>query len=208
MKNVPLYSIDGKAVGTLDVNEAVFGVKPKRSLVHQVYVTLVGNAREPWAHTKDRSDVRGGGKKPWKQKGTGRARHGSIRSPIWKGGGVTFGPTNLRNYSRKLNVKMKQAALKMCLSGMVAAERLQGLEDAAFSGKTKQFVTFRSALPGNNKSTLILTAKKDETLLRATKNIPRVDVVRAEDLNVVDVLHHQYIIATKGAILALTKRLA
>ena len=90
MPQLPLYNLNGEKTGTLDVSDAVFGVKTKTSVVHQVYVALTANAREPWADTKDRGDVRGGGKKPWKQKGTGRARHGSIRSPIWKGGGVTF----------------------------------------------------------------------------------------------------------------------
>lgn len=207
MKTIPVYSIEGKEMNKLELNEAVFGVKPKRSIVHQVYVSLVGNMREPWAHTKDRGDVRGGGKKPWKQKGTGRARHGSSRSPIWKGGGVTFGPLNTRNYSRKINSKMKQVAMRMCLSGFVSAERMYGIEDKAFSGKTKQLATLRAALPGNGKSTLIVTAKKDETVMRAARNMPNVDVVRADDVNVVDMLHHQHVLVTGAALKSLERRL-
>ena len=208
MKKIPVYSLEGKETSTLELNEAVFGVKAKRSIVHQVYVSLIGNMREPWAHTKTRGDVRGGGKKPWKQKGTGRARHGSIRSPIWKGGGVTFGPSNERNYARKINAKMKQVALRMCLSGFVSAERMYGLEDAAFSGKTKQLATLRAALPGNGKSTLIVTAKKDEAVMRAARNMPNVDVVRADDVNVVDMLHHQHMLVTGAALKSLERRLA
>ena len=96
-----LYNQAGQKSGSMELSDLVFGVKSKMAVIHQVYVALLANLREPWAHTKDKGDVRGGGKKPWKQKGTGRARHGSIRSPIWRGGGVTFGPLKIRNYKQK-----------------------------------------------------------------------------------------------------------
>ena len=102
MAKISVYNQEGKTLESIEVLDAVFGVTPKTSVVHQVYVALLANLRRPWAHTKDRGDVSGGGKKPWKQKGTGRARHGSIRSPIWKGGGVTFGPLSVRNYKQKI----------------------------------------------------------------------------------------------------------
>ena len=103
MLNAKVYNQTGKENGEVELTEAVFGVKPKVSVVHQVFVALRANAREPWADTKNKGEVRGGGRKPWKQKGTGRARHGSIRSPIWKGGGITFGPLSTRNYKQKIN---------------------------------------------------------------------------------------------------------
>src|SRR3989339_1860577 len=110
------YNLVGKVVGDVELSDAIFDVKVKPTLVHAVYVAITNRARESWADTKGKGEVRGGGKKPWQQKGTGRARHGSIRSPIWKGGGVTFGPKTERNYDVKINLKEKQLALKMCLS--------------------------------------------------------------------------------------------
>lgn len=208
MSQVSLYNQEGKAVGTTELSDAVFAVKPKKSLIHQVYVALMANAREPWAHTKDRGDVRGGGKKPWKQKGTGRARHGSSRSPIWKGGGVTFGPLSERNYTQKINKKMKKKAVQMCLTAKVMEERFIALDSLESTGKTKQIAALRAALPGKGKTTLIVMPEKHDAMLRATKNIPHVDVVRASDVNVVDLLHHQYVIASKATITALEKRLA
>lgn len=208
MAKVPVYNTEGKEQGSVELNDAVFGVQPNNALVHQVYLALRANARQPWAHTKDRSDVRGGGKKPWKQKGTGRARHGSIRSPIWRGGGITFGPQNVRNYKQKINTKMKKAAVRMGLSDKVADQKLVILDAFAKDGKTKSLAALRGALPGTGKTTLLVTAEKNDALLRAAKNVARVDVVRAADANLVDLLHHQYVIADKETISALEKRLA
>lgn len=208
MAKVPVYNKEGKATGDIEVNDAVFGVEPNVSLVHQVYVTLEANARQPWAHVKTRGDVRGGGRKPWRQKGTGRARHGSIRSPLWTGGGVTFGPRNDRNYKQRLNSKMRKAAVKMVLSDKLAEQRLVALDGYESSGKTKEFVVLRTALPGNGKSTLLLVDGKDEQLNRATRNIPGLNMQRAQDVNVVDLLNHQYVIVTADAVKALESRLA
>ncbi len=113
---VKVYNLEGKEVKQVELNDAVFNVPVKSSVVHEVFVAQRNNAREPWADTKKRGEVRGGGKKPWQQKGTGRARHGSIRSPIWKGGGVTFGPLSIRNYTTKINKKTRRLATRMCLS--------------------------------------------------------------------------------------------
>lgn len=207
MAKVDLYNLEGKKSSSIELNDAVFGIKPKIALIHQVYLALTANAREPWAHSKDRSDVRGGGKKPWRQKGTGRARHGSIRSPIWRGGGVTFGPVKERNYKQKINKKMNAQAVRMCLSDKVADSKFIVLEDIASDGKTKKMAELRSALPGFGKTTIILTAKKDDMLKRATLNIPKVDLQRAIDVNVVDLLHHQYVITTKAGVEVIEKRL-
>lgn len=208
MAKVPLYNQDGAQAGELTLSDAVFAVTPKESVVHQVYVALEANDREPWAHSKDKSEVRGGGKKPWKQKGTGRARHGSIRSPIWKGGGVTFGPLNERNYTQKINRKMNQEAVRMCLTDKVVDAKFIVLETLAPTGKTKDMAGLRKKLPGSGKTTLILAGENNEKLLLATRNIPSVRVERAQDVNVVDLLHHQYVITTKDGIAALEKRLA
>ena len=208
MATLPLYNQMGEATGSLEGSDAVFGVKPKTSVVHQVYVALTANLRLPWADTKDRGEVSGGGKKPWKQKGTGRARHGSIRSPIWKGGGVTFGPLSTRNYKQKINKKMNQTALRMCLSDRVAAKQLLAVEALPMDGKTKVMATLRAKLPGVGKTTVIVFTGDQKEIIRSVRNLPRVELKRAVDLNVIDVMDHQYLIATKEAIAALEKRLA
>lgn len=208
MAKVSVYNKEGKEAGKIDLADTIFGVTPREAVIHQVYLARMANARQPWAHTKDKSEVSGGGKKPWKQKGTGRARHGSIRSPIWKGGGVTFGPLNIRNYTQKVNKKMNNQAVKMCFSGKVNEEKFLVLEDFISDGKTKIVSDLRKKLPGNGKTTLFITSGKDENLLRAANNVPNIDVGRAEDINVVDLLHHQYVITTKEAINAIEERFA
>jgi large subunit ribosomal protein L4 len=207
MATTTLYNQTGKNIGTIDLDEAVFGVKVNNPLVHQVYLALEANARESWAKAKDRSEVRGGGKKPWRQKGTGRARHGSTRSPIWVGGGVTFGPVSERNYKQKINKKMNREAVRVCLSEKVRHDALIVLDDLSATGKTQEMAAVRAALPGAGKSTLLLTAENIEAIALATRNIPKFDMQQAIDVNVVDILHHEYIIATKAAIDVLTERL-
>lgn len=208
MATVPVYNTEGKEAGTIELADAVFGVKPKPSVVHQVYTALEANLREPWAHVKMRGEVRGGGRKPWRQKGTGRARHGSTRSPIWKGGGITFGPRNVRNYTKRLNKKMKRAALRMCFSDKLANDRLLVLESLPEDGKTKTFAALRRALPGDGKSTLVLQNGASENVGLSMRNIPRVHLQQVVDVNVADMLHHQYIVTTKDSIKQLEKRLA
>ena len=204
---LPVFNIQGTKDAEIDVTDAVFGVPAKQSVMHQVYVAIEANARQPWAHTKTKGEVRGGGRKPWKQKGTGRARHGSNRSPIWKGGGVTFGPRNDRNYSKRINKKMKQLATRMALSMKVKNERLYVVEGIDQVGKTKDMSALISALPTNGKTTLILAGTGDALGL-TVRNIPKVNVQRAIDVNVVDLMHHQHVIATKGAVETLESRFA
>ena len=206
MSQVKLFSSTGTEKGNIELAPAVFGVPAQLDLVHQVYVAQMANARQPWADTKDRSEVRGGGKKPWKQKGTGRARHGSIRSPIWKGGGVTFGPLSDRSYTQKINKKMKVAAVRMCLSDKVTENRLAVVESFPTDGKTKGFAKLRAAVSGH-RSTLIITEAKDELVMKASANVNKVDVMRAADVSVVDLLHHHTVVVTEAAIRVLEKRL-
>lgn len=208
MAKVDVYNNQGKAAGDIDVSDAVFGVEGNDALVHQVYVALEANARQPLAHVKTKGEVRGGGKKPWRQKGTGRARHGSNRSPLWVGGGITFGPRNVRNFTKRINRKMKQSAVRMCLSAKVADKKFIVLDQLQASGKTKEMAALRKVLPGAGKSTLVLTDKSDDQLFLATRNVPQVHLQRTADVNVVDLLHHQYIITTKDGVKALEKRLA
>lgn len=205
---LPVYNNEGKKGSDIDVSDAVFGAQVNPAVVHQVYLALENNARQPWAHSKNRGEIRGGGKKPWKQKGTGRARHGSIRSPLWVGGGVTFGPLKTRNYNQKVNKKTSRLAVRMSLSGKAAAEQLMVISDANFEGKTSKISACRAAMPGAGKSTLILTAGNDDTLSRAVRNLPKVNVQRAEDVNVADLMHHQFVIVTDAGVKTLEQRLA
>lgn len=208
MSAITVYNLQGNKTGTMEVDASVFGVKVKPSVIHQVYIALMANLREPWAHTKDRGEVRGGGKKPWKQKGTGRARHGSIRSPLWKGGGVTFGPLKTRNYKQKINKKMNQAAMRMCLSDRAGEEKFMAIEALPVEGKTKIMAALRDKLPGSGKSTLLVADSINPLVSRAIQNLSSLDIARAQDINVAQILNHQYIIATKEAVHVLEKRLA
>ncbi|OGH64822.1 MAG: 50S ribosomal protein L4 [Candidatus Magasanikbacteria bacterium RIFCSPHIGHO2_01_FULL_41_23] len=207
MANVKLFSTTGSEKGMVDLAPAVFDVAPKIAVVHQVYLAHLANARESWADTKDRSQVSGGGKKPWKQKGTGRARHGSIRSPIWKGGGVTFGPLSARNYTQKINKKTNTLAVRMCLSDKCAEGKLAVVDVFPETGKTKNMNLLRAHLPGKSRSLLIVTDGKNEPVLRAAANMKKLAVIRASDVSVVDLLNHQFVVASEAAIRALEKRL-
>jgi len=207
MPKATLYNVEGKEKGSIELSDKVFGIKSKNSVVHEVYIALESNRREPWAHTKDKSDVRGGGRKPWKQKGTGRARHGSNRSPIWKGGGVTFGPLSIRNYKKRINKKVKQLALRMCLSDKVVDSKLIVLEDLPTDGKTRTVNDLRNTLPGAGKSTLVIGVDTDEKTGFAVRNVPRLNLQRAIDVNVSDLLNHQYIVVSKKGVEVLEKRL-
>ena len=206
MTKLPVYNQSGEKKSELEIREDIFKVKPNSSLVHQVYVAMRANQRESWAHTKMRGDVRGGGKKPWKQKGTGRARHGSIRSPLWRGGGITFGPLSERNYTQKINKKMKSGAVKSCLSDKVAHDRLFIVDSFDFKGKAAAVSKLRSSLPGSGKTTLFVVPDFTPELVNAISNVRQIDVVRAADVNVVDLLHHQYVVTSSDAIGTLEKR--
>lgn len=203
---VKVYNLEGKETGELELDESIFGVKVKPEVVHQVFVSQMGNQRESWADTKKRGEVRGGGKKPWAQKGTGRARHGSIRSPIWKGGGVAFGPLSERNYKTKINKNTRRLALKMCLTDRVKDGVFLVVEKMEFSEpKTKFFAKFLKALNIPRKKFLVLTAEKDENVLRMAKNIKSADVSRAQDLNVMEILNTGAIITDKAGVKKIEK---
>ncbi len=196
-----IYNLSGKATGEIELSDKIFGVKVKPEVVHSVFVAQTNNQRAPWADTKDRGEVSGGGKKPWAQKGTGRARHGSIRSPIWKGGGVAFGPLTVRNYETKINKKTKRLVIKMCFSDKAISNNLIVVEDFSFAQpKTKMFAEFLKVLPEKRKSFLVLTTGKDDSLVRMSKNVKKVNTMRAEDANVMALLKNEAIIISVEAL--------
>ena len=201
MIKVKVYNSAGEALKEMELNPQVFGVAIKPTLVQQVVEAQLANGRQVLAHAKGRSEVRGGGRKPWKQKGTGRARHGSIRSPLWRGGGITFGPTKERNFAKAVNKKAKRKALQMVLSDKVNYQSLILVEDLAVVGaKTKKVAELLNKLPIKSKSALIVLDKKNEQLLRGCRNLPKVDTLPVGSLNVVDLLKFEYLLTTAGAI--------
>ena len=193
-----VYNLSGKETSTIDLNEAIFNVAIKPEVVHQVYVAQSSNTRESIAHTKTKGDVSGGGKKPWKQKGTGRARHGSIRSPIWRGGGVTFGPSSERNWKMKINKNTRRLALKMCLTDKAQSNILYVIEDFNFSEpKTKLVVEFLKNLPAKNKNFLLLNDESNKDLVKMSRNLKKINTVRAKDVSVLDLLSREAVIVSK-----------
>ncbi|MFA5130202.1 MAG: 50S ribosomal protein L4 [Patescibacteria group bacterium] len=198
MAKLSVYNAQGTVAGELELNAAHFDVKPNPSLVHEAVVAQEANARHSIAHTKDRGEVRGGGKKPWRQKGTGRARHGSTRSPIWVGGGVTFGPRNERNYSVKINRKARKKALFMVLSDKLAHGNLLGVEPC-LATKTKDLVACIAKLPAKKTVLYVIPSSRPE-LVRAARNLDNVFVATANSLNVVDALRYGTIVFEKDAI--------
>ena len=197
--NIEVKNIQGESVDEIEIRDDVFGVPMNSALVHQVVVGQLANARQGTAKVKTRSEVSGGGRKPWPQKHTGRSRQGSIRSPLWKGGGVTFGPAP-RSYRQRTPKKMRRAAIRMTLSDKVRTGNLVVLQDLAFeSPKTKDFVAMMRAL-GLERSVLLVADGADHTALRAGHNVQGVDMLPADLLNAVDVMNHRTLIMTLEAV--------
>ena len=232
---INIYNQKAESVGDMKLSDKVFGVKANEALVHQAMVAQMSNERQVLAHTKDRSEVRGGGRKPWRQKGTGRARAGSIRSPIWKGGGVTFGPRKDRNFSKNINKKMKQNAMLMVLSDRVKSGNfvvLDKLEMGEF--KTKVFdemlssfatsvatpfakatdvkkakdVKKATADKGGKKkrSVLVINNKKDDKVKYSGRNLAGVEIINLDNINILDLLRYRNVILTVEGAKELEKR--
>ncbi len=214
---ITVYNQEGNEVGKHELNPAIFDIKIKSEVVHQAVIAQMANARQVLAHTKTRGEVRGGGKKPWKQKGTGRARAGTIRSPLWKGGGIIFGPTKERNFSQKINKKMKRKALFMVLTDKAKSNLMIVLDTLNLTqGKTKEFLKVLNNLNKlfqltnvkqrkNKKDILIVIESKNDNLIRATKNIPAIKTIRADCLNVIDLLKYKYFLIAKQGIKKIEK---
>ena len=198
---VDLYNQNGETSGSVTLPKEIFEVKFNADLVHQVAISLAANKRQNSAHTKTRGEVRGGGKKPWRQKGTGRARHGSNRSPIWRGGGITFGPRNERVYEKDVPKKMRRKALFMVLSEKARSNQLVILDKIELEkGKTKEMSTILHKLPCSRQSVLIATSNYNKRIFLAARNIKKILIDEARNLNVLDLLNSKYLLLTKDSI--------
>jgi large subunit ribosomal protein L4 len=198
MPKVALYNVSGQQVGEVELAETVFGIEPNSHVMNEAVLMQRASLRAGTHKTKGRSEVRGGGRKPWKQKGTGRARQGSIRSPQWKGGGIVFGPTP-RSYAYKLPKKVRRLAIKSALSSKVADNQIIVLDELAFAKpKTKEFQTILNNLKVERKA-LVVTSEYDETIALSVRNLPNAKFVPAEGINVLDVLGYDQLIITKDA---------
>lgn len=216
-----VFSLEGKETGTVTLPATVFGVAWNADLVHEVVIGMQANAREGTAHTKDRSEVRGGGKKPWKQKGTGRARHGSRRSPIWVGGGVAHGPRSEKDYSVKINKKVRAKALACVLSKKLADQEVLFVDSLTLAEpKTKDAKAIVSALAkGSDKATLATKRKNAAVVILGARNLAteksfrnfgNIEVVQAKDVNPVDLLTYKFVVVADApsSIEILEKRIA
>ena len=198
MANVSVYNMEGKEVGTMELNDAVFGVDVNEHLVHMAVIAQLANKRQGTQKAKTRSEVSGGGRKPWRQKGTGHARQGSTRAPQWTGGGVVFAPTP-RDYTIRLNRKEKRLALKSALTSRVQEKKLIVLEDLKFDEiKTKKMQAVLEAL--NVSRALVILNENDQNVVKSARNIENVRTALTNTINVYDILKYNTVIVTKAAV--------
>jgi len=199
MPKVALFNVSGSQVGELELNDAIFGIEPNTHVLHEAVVMQRASLRFGTHKVKGRSEVRGGGRKPWKQKGTGRARQGSIRSPQWVGGGIVFGPTP-RSYSYRLPKKVRRLAIKSALSAKVIDQDIIVLDALSLNApKTKEFAAILNNLKVDRKA-LVVAPSYDDNVALSARNIPGVKFVAADGINVLDVLSHDKLIITKEAV--------
>lgn len=198
---IEVYNLIGKKTQEIDLDKNVFGEKVNHDLIYEVTIALASNKRRGTAHTKLRSEVRGGGRKPWRQKGTGNARAGSIRSPIFRGGGVTFGPRNERNYQKKVNDKVKKKAFLSVLSSKVVDKEIRVFEKFDLEKpSTKKLVKLFEKLETKDKSVLIVSKDKQENLKNSIRNIKKTTYRMAKDISSLDLLNHKYFYVDKEAV--------
>ncbi len=209
---VSVYNQKGEVTKEVELNDQIFGQKFNSRFIHQIYIKILKNRRQPIASTKDRSEVRGGGKKPWPQKGTGRARHSSIRSPLWKGGGVTFGPRQKeRNFKNKINKKEKKIALSQILSQKLKDKEIIILEDLKIEkSKTKEIYSLLNNLIKKEKGkplkkAILLIESKDKEIKRISRNIPSLKVMTVESIDLLELLNYKYLILKKDILPLLEK---
>lgn len=209
MAKVSVYNTKGTSVGEIELSDKLFALPSNDTLLHQVYVVLSGNLRQVIAHTKNRAERSGSGIKPWKQKGTGRARIGSVRAPHWRKGGVAFGPRNDRNFVRDLNRKMRQKAVLIALSEKIRSGKLLVVENFSFElQKTKHFAEFLSGLQVANRGLLVALDMAEKDTERMSRNVEKVMNTLAVDINVKQLLDKEYCLISKQGIATLEKRFA
>jgi len=208
MITIPVYNQEGTKVEDMNVSEKVFGLTANDALVHQVYVVISGNQRSPIAHTKDRGERSGSGKKPWKQKGTGNARVGSVRSPIWRKGGIIFGPTKERNFTKDIPKKMNQKAIKIVLSQKIEHQELVVVDSMNFADKkTKVFQVMLKNLKIGKKA-LVGYMPEEKEFEKMSQNIASVQNTVTANVNVFDMLNNKYVLMSKASIEYLDKKYA
>ncbi len=206
-----LYNLNNDKVGTIELSSDIFETAWKPALVRQVLLAQMANARDPWAHAKGRSEVRGGGRKPWRQKGTGRARHGSTRSPLWIGGGKAHGPTKEKDYSQKVNKQMKRTALLSAISKKFKGGEIKIMESLALEApKTKMdSVALHKVLAVAPKikkfDVLIIPSEEDKGIFRAARNLGKTKVLAPASLNLYDILNYKNVLLDQKAIAVITK---
>ena len=198
MAKVAVYNMEGKEVGSMDLNDAVFGVEVNEHLVHMAVLQQLANNRQGTQKAKTRSEVRGGGRKPWRQKGTGHARQGSIRAPQWTGGGIIFAPTP-RDYEVKMNKKERRAALKSALTSKVQDNKLVVVDSLALAEvKTKEMQKVLTNLKAEK--ALVITADNDQNVILSARNIADVETATPATINTYDVMKHNTVVVTKDAV--------
>lgn len=199
MANVKVYNMKGAEVGTLELNDAVFGVEYNEPLIHQAVVTYLANGRQGTKSTLTRTEVRGGGAKPWRQKGTGRARQGSIRAPQWTKGGVVFAPKS-RDFSKKMNVTAKRGALLSALSKKVADGELYVVDELKVTApKTKEMEAFRKALK-LDKRTVVIMDENDQNVILSARNIEKLSTLSVAEINTYEIVSNAIVVLTKGSV--------
>jgi len=212
MKTTAAKKETGSSVGVIsnaDLTQGIFNVPMNTNLVHQIVISQMANRRQSIGNTKNRAQVSGGGIKPWRQKGTGRARHGSIRSPLWTGGGVALGPNSEKIFKKTIPQKMKRKALFMVLSEKAKDGSLIVADDFKIeTPKTKSAMDFLNKISAAGESCLVVLEKMDKNVILAMRNIPKTETIQAKDLNCLDILTHKYLIVTKAGIEQIEKTFA
>ncbi len=203
---IDVYNLKGEKTGDIKLADNVFGMKSNNELLHQVYVSLASNKRQSTAHTKDKGERKGSGRKPWKQKGTGNARTGTVRNPIWRKGGVIFGPTKNRNFKKKINIKMKRKAIKLALTEKAKAGDMVIIDRVEFGDKKTKQVAKALKFLNLTKKVLFNLSGKEKELHQYIRNIANVKSIEIEKLNVYDMLNYKKIIISKKGIKFLEKK--
>ncbi len=206
-----VYNLENKVVGEVELPTEIFGIKWNERLIQQVLEAQLANRRRPWAHAKDRSEVSGGGRKPWRQKGTGRARHGSSRSPLWVHGGKSHGPSKLRNYSQKVNAKMRQASMFSALSKKLKDNEIKFFDTLVMQEpKTKMLAQKLRPMLGLTKKqkkfdVLFVADKDNKNVMKASRNLPKTKAITADSINLYDIVNYKNIFIDRDTIPTMTK---